>query len=704
MFDVPALLHRFAPPKTRRSLIYKLGYALAAILVVCSLCYGSSNHPLRSDILFAAALVILIVSFSAFYRAHRKDRSKLIQLCLCYVPFALFWSLSIVSPYSSKNVLLVVLLGVLAFVSPALMLVVSLARSISWSHLRDLLVRHCGIFLVIGIFVVLSFDVLPRTAVCDSFLYFDASAKAVCWDFTLKDPELFKFCSHQSYSVALWYMIGGFLLPLDPAGQRLMNILLISIAIFCFYTVVLKLGFFKRRHTVYAAVSTALFAFNPLILGIIFEIDLDIPSVAFYAWLIASYLYRKNILFIYSAFSLALCKEIGIVLLFGFGMGWLIELLFKARKNGFNPLVSIRQQLIIPITLITSSASFLVLYMMTPRWMSGSEKAEIAKEAGMNIFTLNYDNIIMKLKEMFILNFSWLLVVVICIAFLVWILRKASSAPLPSHASSQKCVHVEQCREQFCVGPIVGSYIVFVAFNLVYLTYLNPRYVICHVMGLTLLAVYSLSYILRQRNALYCTCSVLLAALMLVQTFATVDPATLRFFKNIDIGKSTIITTRVFFQSADGRTTDPYLASSRELMHGASYNRQYCYVGSVFETVLRDIDYSSNTMVIVDPIYDKLGTYIAFFGKWGADEDEYYYNPNTGRVQQLAGPEKLNVVVSSENAQIDLDAYQDYARVYFVSASFRAEFETCQPIDGLPVLDSGTSDYRLWEMNYYRLK
>lgn len=683
-------------------LAYRLGYGCAALLVVCSLYFGSTGHPLRSDILFATALVVLVGAFLIFYKSNRESGSGFAQLCLCYIPFTLLWLLSVVSPYSTKNAAFIIL-GVLAFVVPSVALFVALSRSGFWNRACDWMSHNYPILLVIGVFAILSFDTFSQTAVCDSFLYFNASAEAMHWDFTLKDPELFKFCSHQSYSVALWYMIGGFLLPLDPAGQRLINIVLISSAVLCFYTVVLKLGFFKKHQIALSTLSAALFAANPLILGIIFEIDLDIPSVAFYVWLIAAYVHRKNILFVYSAFSLALCKEIGVVLLFGFGAGWLVGVLAQACREKLNPWLFIRRQSVVPVAAVLSSASFLALYLLTPRWMSGSEKAEAAKEAGMNIFLINFDNIVMKLKELYLLNFSWLLVAIAVIAFGVWITRKIRHASISAEHSRIES-HAVPYGERPLIAPIVCSYVAFVAFNMVYLTYLNPRYIMCHIVGLTLLAVCSLSYITQQRSAAYGMCTSILILLMLAQSFFTIDPVTLRFFKNIDTGEGTIVTTRIFYQSPEGRTTDPYLASSRELMHGASYNRQYCYVGTAFETVLKDIGYDSDTMVIVDPVYDKLGTYIAFFGKWGSDKDEYYFNPDTGQVQQLAGPEKLNVVVVSENTKIDLDDYRNYEKVYFVTAPYRAEFETRKPIDGLVILDSGTSVYRQWLMEYYRLK
>lgn len=195
-----------------------------------------------------------------------------------------------------------------------------------------------------------------------------------------------------------------------------------------------------------------------------------------------------------------------------------------------------------------------------------------------------------------------------------------------------------------------------------------------------------------------------LAILMLAQSFFTVDPLTLRSFKNIDTGEGTIITTRTFYQDQNGRTTDPQFTSKRELLHGASYNRQNIYLGRALEKLLATIDYSSDTLVILDPIYDKFGTYITFLGKWHSDKDAYYYDSSTRQIKQLNGKESLNIKVASPDKPLDMEKYDNYQRVFFVSADFRKEFTTLVPLEGVQIIDEGKIEYRSWVLNYYQIK
>ena len=173
--------------------------------------------------------------------------------------------------------------------------------------------------------------------------------------------------------------------------------------------------------------------------------------------------------------------------------------------------------------------------------------------------------------------------------------------------------------------------------------YHNSRYVSWHVVGLTLLAIYALAYIANRKKTVFVGCSCVLAVLMLVQSFFTIDPVTLKSFKNFSTGQSTVVTTRIFYLSKEGLTKDPYLVSAREL--AGPYNRQYSYVGTTLESLLEDIDYDSNTMVLIDPVYEKWATYVLLFGKRSADADEYYYDPASNRILQMAGPEAFNMKV-----------------------------------------------------------
>lgn len=687
----------------KSGLWYKLCYLLACAAIICSIVLGGTEHPLRSDVMLVVALSLLIAGFCFFMREHRENASKLFQIELCYLPFALLWLLSIGSPYASKDAILIIVLGLVALVVPATVVLVSLLRLATWQGFTKTVKRHAGILIVIVVYIALSLEVLPQVALFDSYEYFSEVMNALTWSFNFHAIDIFKFCTHQSYGVAPWYMIGGYLTPMDPAGLRIINIMLSCSAIVCFYAIVLKFAVFKDRAFSLSALSTALFAFNPLILGAVFEINLDILKVVFYTWLIASYLYRKDILFAFSALSITFSTESGLVLLFGFGVGWLVGWLIEAHRKSLNFVVVIHQNMNTLISMIGSGIAFVVLFLSSPRWGAGSAEADVTMQAGLNVFYFNVDNIVAIFKEMYLLNFSWLLLAVIGIAVIVWLLRTSKFSEFRTlsrarHTGSGRRVPLSITD----IAPIVGSYIALTGFLLLFVMYHNSRYVSWHVVGLTLLAIYALAYIANRKKTVFVGCSCVLAVLMLVQSFFTIDPVTLKSFKNFSTGQSTVVTTRIFYLSKEGLTKDPYLVSAREL--AGPYNRQYSYVGTTLESLLEDIDYDSNTMVLIDPVYEKWATYVLLFGKRSADADEYYYDPASNRILQMAGPEAFNMKVVDEDAQIDLQEYSEYSRVFFVSMPYRAEFEACQPISGLPILDSGTSEYRLWEMDYYRLK
>jgi hypothetical protein len=418
-----------------------------------------------------------------------------------------------------------------------------------------------------------------------------------------------------------------------------------------------------------------------------------------------------------------LSKEIGVVVLLGFGLGWLLALIVESVRNHESR--SFIQRIMYNRTfiwgLILSAMSFIALRFTIPQWGESGEVFESALQAGLHSFNINMDSILMKLKEMFLLNFSWVFVLFCLLAVIVVSWKRLSSKqgyPITKHKlnkhvattkpknyTAETSVGFYQNLTIYDFLPIIGSYVAFVIFNMTYLTYLFPRYISFHVVCLTLAAVCAIVFLFERKHTLLFSATAFITMLLLVQNFYTIDPVTLRTFKKIDIGGTDIVTARVFYLTKDeGLTTDPWLVSSLELTNAVIYNRQYCYLGTAFEHMLSDIEYDAHTMLLIDPVYGRFGTYVSIFGKRQLDADVYYFDPLTGRVFQESGPQQLNIRVVEPNEHIDITQYDGFERIYFITFPYRQGFDQNAPLEGVQVLSEGVAEYRFWEIQYSRLK
>jgi hypothetical protein len=141
------------------------------------------------------------------------------------------------------------------------------------------------------------------------------------------------------------------------------------------------------------------------------------------------------------------------------------------------------------------------------------------------------------------------------------------------------------------------------------------------------------------------------------------------------------------------------------------------YQSVLFERLLTHIDYDDETLVLMDDLYwgeasGSKATYqdvFAWVDSWGTT---LLYNPDERRLQ-LPFPNSrqanrkltpMNLTVVPPTEKLRLSKYDDYSRVYFITASWREGFEQYQPIKGLSVLEEGVVGYRYWQLEYMRLK
>lgn len=675
-------------------------FSYSCIFFVCiSYCLQLLGHTALSRWVLLSVFVIYGYSsvcaiLQSFRGVNTVTASTAWQMFWISFLFSLLWDLSLKSPLTLKGHDTVLLFGTVSLnLSTVIWLLTIAVQENIFRRFFDFVKSNVLIVFLIGIYFALSFSVVYNWPKIDSYDYYSYIKNAVTWDFTFKTFDAWKLCSHNSFGYALFAVIGEYLWAGDGKGVRLMQIVLVCISIGAFSGIIKKLGL--DHHSKFENfLFSALFAFTPLILGTVFEMTLDLPMACFFIWFLYSYINEKKVFLLASIFLLIFTKETAIIILFGFGVGWIFVTVFSyGRKNGF--LAVFRQKSFwYQIAILVLPALFFVsVFLLGDQWTGriGSTSTGFSLQGDQLFsFGINPDNIAIKFKEFAAMNFSWLMLVVICVGFLYLIFRRRSRDSTSSAVDGHVCFWVS----------VLLAVICFIVLNFIYIDLSAPRYVTSYFAVLPLLLAGAIYAMPKKFRVLICG---VMASLLLVQNFVTIDPVMLSAFKNIDIGKGTIITARTFIFTSDGvLTTDNETASFNELANSATYNREYSYLSDLLEVALNKIDYDEDTLLVLAPTYAKNLTRMSFLGGHN-DEIELYYDQRAQQLTFDTSKEKLNYYIPG--APTDIPQMDNYRKAYILYFPYREKY---YHVDSLlkqyEILDSFSVDYHRWVVNIYQVK
>ncbi len=610
------------------------------------------------------------------------------QMFGVYFIFTLLWNLAFLSEYSTKTYYFVIVFGLITLnLSTLFWFSVMVNKRDILSDVLQWMKRNRMVLVLISIFCLLSFEVINDWFRVDSYAYYEYIKNAKAWDFTFETFRLLQYCAHNCFGYSLFSLIGEYLLPGNGYGVRIIQIIMMCISIGAFSNIIKKLKLDNESEKENMLI-TSIFAFSPIIMGLLFEVALDLATACFFTWFLYSYLNEKKVYETATVFLLIFSKETGIILLFGFGLGWLIKNILMTKSVGvFVKNSGIRRYFCL---FVLPAIFYVVVFLLSDKWLQTDNSSNIQLDGSqINKFGINIDNIIAKCKEFGILNYNWLIFFCIILGGVIFF------KPILNNWKSNESV----CKKPI-LFPIIGSTVAFFLFNIFYITYCNPRYITAFYIPFILFFACVIVNLKKEsyRIAIYLS----IAVLLLVQNFFTLDILTRCSFKNISIGKGTIITTRVFGKLENGDlTTDEKIWSERELTHAASYNRQYTYLGDLFEKFLKTIQYSDTTLIAVAPTYGEYMTNLSVFGQWNLDSI-YYYNPLTQHVVLDNTQQILNIQIVDTNTIIDFDAYE---RVYLVYFPYREKYYTADTLlKNYEIIDSFDVEHRLWLLHAYQLK
>lgn len=407
----------------------------------------------------------------------------------------------------------------------------------------------------------------------------------------------------------------GSLIAGDTATAMIgVNLLLFLCSVCAFYGMI-KCMLPGKSDFVYA-MMTAVYAWSPFTLGMVFYHSLDFYCQCFFV-IMLYFLYRQQWITFFAVSTLFCFTKEPAVLIYGVICVSLVILDFldqrgKAFGERIGKLLRTKQYYFMVIPGIL----WLVTYQILGPWRAG--------EGGICI---DGAYVIEKLKVLYILQFNWLFSVVCAGGALFCLIRKKRSV-------------------WRCLFPILCGQFAFTVFSCVFKTVNHPRYNGASQPAIICMAIVFSSCLLRNLCGKILVGGV--AVLMAVSSFCTIDPVTLYCFPKYDIGSVVMVTT----------DTIP-------LGDGMIYNRQMLWLEHALEMALEDSLAESDIV-----FFPSLGGSTYFFdgmAKVGAVTGDYY------REQEYwSAAERRRVTAPGDQVQV-FSAYQLAKEPDWNAAS--AEFE-----------------------------
>lgn len=434
-------------------------------------------------------------------------------------------------------------------------------------------------FLLVAIvFIVIrlaQFDTLPRW---DSETYFAALRKA-CENYEYDFPSLinnFFLAGHVSLGYALFLAMGYFIWPNAAQGVYAVNLLL-SFAGFCCTWGILRHAV-KRKTSLQLLLAAFLIWCMPLTLGTFSGISLDYGIMLFLVFLLYSHIKQQYLLMLFWALALATTKETGVICLAGYGVICVLQkFLYQHGSFRDRGLALLKEKAM--WILLGSGGAFLLMRALQLLFGKSSWGTGISKSGLHNVFKWQWDYVLLKLQTFFLLNFYWVLALLILYCVLA-----------AAFGKKQRLRYLLLKNEEICCA--IGAAAAFIVFSCIYLTYNNPRYNVVVEYILALVCVIFVMWTITEQTV----CNLVigqLCVIMLVQSYYTVDPVTKDVFPKVN-------TESAFPMVTTGWSGYPSLQADITV-----YNNQYTYLDKAYDKILSNIGYDENTVLIMWGSYEK---------------------------------------------------------------------------------------------------
>lgn len=385
----------------------------------------------------------------------------------------------------------------------------------------------------------------------------------------------FRLCNHTTLGFSLLMAPGEFLNPRGIVGVLLINLFLTIGSGICLYVLLKKI--FTQLSDRYLVGIILIYSITPFFLGSFGYLTPDyIVPITFIFALTAEYKKEYLLQFFWLAI-MANTKEFSIIIIFGYFFAKMIYILIKniyEKKNFLKPLL---QNTSLWIGFLSGMFYFLILCLQGGiLWKGGNPDSNTVafSNTGINCFGINFPYIIFRLKQHFILNFSWIFTLLLLVSIILFWVKTVKHDK--DDMSGDK---------EFLIS-FSGALCFAMVANLVYITAGAYRYC-TFFFALYPIFVLLFCYDTLRRYVypkLRMVITMVIISLLMIESYIHIDPV-----------------SRIAFDTASTGSWYTVLTNYEHTKFGNDLcnNYQYTFVDKSFDKMLREIEYDGSQDIII---------------------------------------------------------------------------------------------------------
>ena len=405
----------------------------------------------------------------------------------------------------------------------------------------------------------------------ETLYYYKALVSADGFDFSLNSVLGLAWHSHPMIPYAM-YIIAGQVVFGGYTTVIIQNVILSLITIYCTYKLIVFYVGDNKKGRIFSALGTAVFALSPVFITNCLCLTADFPILIFLPIFLCATAYDKKIVTFASALCLLFSKlpatALGIIIICVFLFAEFVRAL-KSR-SGILKLIKNRLCLIIPL-IITALYFIFFLEIWGDSLLSSSGKSDVP-----NCFTFDLRYVMLKLSQIFVFQFNWILTAIIIVFGILFIVKRRKKIGSPLF---------------FEVKPIsiaiIVSFFAYIFYCLSYVTHAHIRYSnLC----IFYLALFAAIIFCKFCNIYYIRYSVfsLVSLLMLSSFFFNSDFVSNSLFSSYDFTGNKLINTHAFsWENPQSDITDSVV-----------YNSKFTDLNKLYEKVHKELGITSLDNVI----------------------------------------------------------------------------------------------------------
>lgn len=427
--------------------------------------------------------------------------------------------------------------------------------------------------------IIILVTIITRVGMLDTLQRWDAgeyyyALGNACSNFNLTWSSFFdgfRLCNHTTLGYSFIMSIGEFLNPRGIVGVMTVSLILTVLAFSNLYKILIRIFEDTSKNIIGIIVLVA--SVCPFVLGGFGYLTPDyITLVTFVLALCAEY--KKE--YLLQFFWLSIClntKESAIFAVFGYFLFKLIVILVcqvKSKELSFKDLIKMPSLW----AGVLSALAFLAILSIQGGflWKGGTnEKAIQFSSTNVNSFGFNPDYILFRLKQHFVLNFSWIFTLMIIVTLAFALLKKR---------------RLTAVNKKIFIISVTGYLFFALLANCIFITAGAYRYTTIYIFFYTLIALLLFWEIIGRyiSKKICCITFSVVFALNFIEAFIHIDPLSYVLFETRSTGGWYTVLTNY--------THDKY---GNDLCN----NRQYAYLDKALDKMLENIDFDGTQDIII---------------------------------------------------------------------------------------------------------